>query len=417
MFFLLIVASIPLCALAWWWWADRRLRGLKHAWAWRLGLAGFVLAHAAGFGWLLVSRWARTDGPPEALLASTYIWSLVLLPCTVLATLGLVVVLAGVKAVRGLRATEPSVPAAGGADTPAKRGPVLTRRQAIANLGLVGVPMLAQGASVARGISQLDEFRVREIEVPCPGLPAGLNGLTIAHVSDTHVGRFTRGAILDTIARRVHELDADLVCFTGDLIDYTTADLPNALAMARQFRGRYGAFMCEGNHDLFENRQKFRRDVRQAEVGMLVNETATIDIRGHRVQILGARWGGDGSTAERGAQFESNVARLAEESDPRAFRILLAHPPHAFDDAARAGIPLTLSGHTHGGQLNFAEGRGLVQAWFKYMSGLYTQRLAAGTASCVVSNGVGNWFPLRINAPAEVVRVTLKRAVGSTAAT
>ena len=83
----------------------------------------------------------------------------------------------------------------------------------------------------------------------------------------------------------------------------------------------------------------------------------------------------------------------------------MAHHPHAFDLAAEAKIPLTLSGHTHGGQIMPA-GRGFGQMMYRYWSGLYDK----GPSKLIVSNGVGNWFPLRINAPAEIVEITLRTA-------
>src|SRR2546421_1200827 len=86
------------------------------------------------------------------------------------------------------------------------------------------------------------------------------------------------------------------------------------------------------------------------------------------------------------------------------FQILLAHHPHAFDPAAAAGIPLTLSGHTHGGQLMLGEHVGAGPILFRYWSGPYRK----GDATLVVSNGVGNWFPLRVNAPAEIAHLTLR---------
>jgi len=84
----------------------------------------------------------------------------------------------------------------------------------------------------------------------------------------------------------------------------------------------------------------------------------------------------------------------------------MAHHPHAFDAAADAGLPLTLSGHTHGGQLMLNEQLGFGPALFHYWSGLYTR----GRSKLIVSNGVGNWFPLRVNAPAEIVHITLRQA-------
>jgi predicted MPP superfamily phosphohydrolase len=89
-----------------------------------------------------------------------------------------------------------------------------------------------------------------------------------------------------------------------------------------------------------------------------------------------------------------------------AFPILLAHHPHAFDPAAAAGIPLTLAGHTHGGQLMLTESIGFGPQMFRYWSGPYRN---PNGSTLVVSNGVGNWFPLRVNAPAEIVHLTLRR--------
>ncbi len=89
---------------------------------------------------------------------------------------------------------------------------------------------------------------------------------------------------------------------------------------------------------------------------------------------------------------------------PDAFTIVLAHHPHAFDRAAAAGVPLTLAGHTHGGQFMLTRDIGAGSILFKYCSGLYRQ----GPSALVVSNGVENWFPLRINAPAEILHLTLR---------
>lgn len=99
-----------------------------------------------------------------------------------------------------------------------------------------------------------------------------------------------------------------------------------------------------------------------------------------------------------------SMEELLPQRRPEAFPILLAHHPHAFDYAEN--IPLTLAGHTHGGQLMLTEQIGFGPAMFRYWSGLYQR----GNRSLVVSNGVGNWFPLRVQAPAEVVHITLRPA-------
>jgi predicted MPP superfamily phosphohydrolase len=99
------------------------------------------------------------------------------------------------------------------------------------------------------------------------------------------------------------------------------------------------------------------------------------------------------------------VRQLLNQRQPESFPILLAHHPHAFDAAAAASVPLTLSGHTHGGQLMLNEQCGFGPALFRYWSGLYSK----GASKLIVSNGVGNWFPLRVRAPAELLHLTLLR--------
>jgi predicted MPP superfamily phosphohydrolase len=256
---------------------------------------------------------------------------------------------------------------------------------------------------------QLGDFRVREFEIPLRVLPPDLDGLTSAHVSDPHVGRFTYGQKLKNIAEVTNSLRADLVLLTGDLIDYALADLPAALDMVRRMDPRAGLYLCQGNHDLFQSRDRFDAGVRAAGFPLLVNSAARVQVRGRPVQLLGVRWAGydDHLPEETGkdAGVYTYVPQLAALRDPDAFPILLAHHPHAFDPAAAAGFPLTLAGHTHGGQLMLTDHLGPGPLFYRYWSGLYRK---PNGASLVVSNGVGNWFPLRTHAPAEIPKLTLR---------
>jgi hypothetical protein len=452
--FLLVIFSAPLLNVLWWFWADRRVRRATGAprsrgrSAGRIAIAAFAGSGLLLYAWLMAGR--RLDVPrmPMPLLVYTYVWHLVVIPLTAFA-IGSGTLLAGIGRLAlwiARRSRPNSAPAyatiadaltvrGGDSATHAafRAGPRPTRRQVLA-LAAVGAPPLLTGLGSLRAWQKRDEFRVRHIEVPLATLPPALDGLTIAHVSDTHVGRFTHGRALRAVAEQTNAMNADLVLFTGDLIDFTLGDLPEALDMLRRLDPRSGLFLCEGNHDLFESREGFERGVRDAGFRLLLNESATIALRGVPVQILGQRWGGsrsrpgpaadnrpgdsDTSTAAgagpsgasvAGSRFlahvDENFATTMRLRDRSAFQILLAHHPHAFDDAAAAGIPLTLAGHTHGGQLMLTRQIGVGALMFKYCSGLYRQ----GDAALVVSNGVGNWFPLRVNAPAEIIHLTLRR--------
>jgi predicted MPP superfamily phosphohydrolase len=176
------------------------------------------------------------------------------------------------------------------------------------------------------------------------------------------------------------------------------------LELTRTLEARFGLAIIEGNHDLIENPTEFERRVKASGILFLLDESTIISVRGVPVQLLGLSWtrvSGEG----RDAAIASAVNKLLEQRTADAFPILLAHHPHAFDAAVAAGLPLTLSGHTHGGQLMLNKRLGCGPALFRYWSGLYTR----GESKLIVSNGVGNWFPLRMNAPAEIVHLTLRR--------
>lgn len=390
-FVALIILGIPLLSLAWWMWADRRLRRMGTSRGLRLLMSLAVLLLLIGFTWVLLGRRdVVTRQIPAALYALVLLWGLISLPL-----LGIPTMLAwsvgslGKQISQRLRPGNPKLPAT---------GRQWTRRDWLAAT-VVGLPVSATYAMAAFHIPRITRFRVREMEILLEDLPAALDGIRIAHVTDTHVGKFTRGRVLDEIAATTNSLDADLVLFTGDLIDNTLRDLPAAVAMLQKMRAKSGVFLVEGNHDLFDDPAGFEKGVRDAGLALLRNQAATVQVRGVPVQILGTVWN-HGELA-----MARDVSAVATLRDFEAFPILLSHHPHAFERAAEHGFPLTLAGHTHGGQLMLTADTGAGPAMFRYWSGLYQK---AGCA-LVVSNGTGNWFPMRMNAPAEIIHLTLRR--------
>ena len=393
--FYLILAGIGLADVAWWRWADNRLRGVRGGRLWRTLLALFVGPQVLYLAYFVVApRSSRRVHPwvPTPFLAGFYLWSLIVLPASLLAAgLGRGVTWVG-------RRVRPE-PSTGG----------ITRRRVL-SAAAVAVPPLVTAAAVGRAMPQLSQFRVRRMHLRVPGLPADLDGLTVAHVSDLHVGRFTRPGFTAKVADATNALRADLVLFAGDLIDLSIDDLPRGIEFMRRLDPRCGLAMIEGNHDLIDDPDAFDRGVRAAGLPLLIDQAMTMRVRGWPVQLLGTRWGvATGDRRRAGpAAFAASVGVLAPLRDPDAFPILMAHHPHAWDPAAAAGFPLVLAGHTHGGQLMLTDHVGGGPAFFRYWSGRY----ARAGSQLVVSNGVGNWFPLRVNAPAEIIHLTLHPAAG-----
>jgi predicted MPP superfamily phosphohydrolase len=400
----IILVSILAGDVLWWWRADRRARGLRHAPGWRLLIGLFMGGQIALVLWILAGRGPAGSffsRPPQLLSAAGYLWHLLLLPAGWALAAAAGILLGAWRAGRWLAEWA----AAGRRAVAAGAGETATRRQFLGKV-TTAAPVLLTGAGVAYSRRQLREFRIRPISVALPGLPPDLDGLRIALVSDLHVGTFTSGPTLKRVVEETSRLEADLVLLPGDLINNALADLSDALGAVANLQSRHGSYLCVGNHDLIEDGAEFVRRVR-ARAPLLVNESQVIPIRGQPVQLLGLSWNRDET------RIASSVRQLACQITPGAFPILLAHHPHAFDAASAAGIPLTVSGHTHGGQLMLSDTVGFGPLMYRYWSGLYRKPAQQG-AALVVSNGVGNWFPLRIGAPAEIIDLTLRSAARTT---
>lgn len=364
----------------------------------RVAAGLFSLSQIAALLWLIsqrVSHLESTGAFSKFSVTLVFIWHMIILPVLLLTGITLLPVIAVLCVVRMARRRRPAAAAT-------DRNVGLTRRQFLGTACAAAPPLFALSLSSV-AMRQLDHFRVRRFTIPIADLPRDLHGLSIAQVSDMHVGRFTSGRILADLVRVINELRTDLILLTGDLINDALADLDYALGLACSMQARFGTYLIEGNHDLIENGAEFERRVKESSIPFLLDESALITIRGMPVQLLGLSW--TRTREKRDEAIAASVRRLLHQRIPETFPILLAHHPHAWDAAAEAALPLTLSGHTHGGQLMWNDQHGFGPALFRYWSGLYSR----GPSKLVVSNGVGNWFPLRVRAPAELVHLTLLR--------
>src|SRR5438874_3837442 len=384
-------------ALDMFWWRILA-RATNRKWV-RAFVTIFMIAQTIGLTWLLSGRLFQTGWDrwlPKSATAAIFIWHFIgpgLLSLPGIALIPILLVQQMVRISRRRRHPEEQL---------ADHRNHYTRREFLSVAAAVTPPLLTLSLTGV-ALSQLNRFRVRRFVVPIRDLPRDLDGTTIAHVSDMHVGRFTSGRVLREMVRVVNELRADLVLLTGDLINDALTTLDEGVDLVRAIDPRLGLYLIEGNHDLIENALEFERRVKASGIPFLLDESAIVSVRGVPVQLLGLSW-----TRRHGANHDAEISRsvpaLLPQRQPDVFPILLAHHPHAFDAAAEAQMPLTLSGHTHGGQLMLNEQLGFGPALFRYWSGLYTR----GESKLIVSNGVGNWFPLRINAPAEIIHITLR---------
>lgn len=279
----------------------------------------------------------------------------------------------------------------------------LSRRELVlsgARLAPVGGVLL--GASGARGGQAMAE--VVEMDLAFPELPPALEGLKILQYSDVHLGHFID---LDEV-RRLVELGRaarpDLVVLTGDIAD-DLALLPEALALFKEIGARHGVYGAIGNHEYFRGLEDTLRGYERAQVPLLLEDGATLDLDGARLHLSGAddpRYLGRQSADF----FARTVDRALDGAPSDAFHVLLSHRPEGFAAAQRHGVHLTLSGHTHGAQVGI-NGRSLFEPLLpdKYLWGHY----AEGRSRLYTSSGAGHWFPFRLGCPRELPVLRLVR--------
>lgn len=316
-------------------------------------------------------------------LAVEMVWNLLIV---------LVLVPAMILAVLAIRRLRPVTPA-----DPPLTPEGISRRKFLYLTSYGAAPVLAVGLGVHGTLTQND-LRVRRFDIPIANLPPELEGFTIAHVSDLHSGIFCGPTRLKIISDATNELKADLVAITGDIVNREISEFPDALAAMLAIESPHGTYLCEGNHDIIPGHNVVANACAKYNLPMLKYATVPIMVRGQRLLVGGLPWLGSGYMGVR-----APISTLWPERQPGDVRILLAHHPELFDDAASADLVLT--GHTHGGQIMCGP-VGLGPVFFKYWSGLYRR----DKTTMIVSNGCGDWFPCRIGAPAEIGLLRLKAA-------
>jgi predicted MPP superfamily phosphohydrolase len=322
--------------------------------------------------------------------------SMLLPPLTLVVASLPLAALARALVARALRVRDPSPDASPPAPT------AITRRAVVTGAAAT-VPLLALGTGVA-GFAGDKGTLLRRVPMRFADLPSALDGLRILQLSDLHLGCSKGLPDLERFLDRLPEAP-DLLVLTGDIAE-DVALLAPALRLASQLRPRLGAFAVLGNHEYLHDIRVTRPILDRGPVPLLVGAGHTIDVAGARLHLAGAD---DPVSVGQpiSAFMERTVDRALDGAPSGAFHLLLAHRPEGFDAAARRGVDLTLSGHTHGGQIGY-DAKSAFEPLYPdgYLWGPY----ARGRSRLYTTSGFGDWYPFRIGCPTEGALVVLERA-------
>jgi uncharacterized protein len=235
-----------------------------------------------------------------------------------------------------------------------------------------------------------------ETTVSPPAWPADLDPLRVLLVSDIHTGIFLKPEVLSKIIESLMQLAPDLVAVCGDIVTGHSSEVDGFLdALAPLSHARRGAWYCFGNHDYFGgDPEDIRKNLDAIGIRTLKNESAVVT-HGNGTFVLGG--------IDDLIFGKPDWGRLTSHNQTP--HLLLAHNPDHFYDAVGWGVPLILSGHTHGGQIRFPHGPPLIrQSRFCLDEGAY----AFNNSLLVVSRGLGSvMLPWRWGADPEAMLIEI----------
>ncbi|MFF5076756.1 metallophosphoesterase [Actinoplanes sp. NPDC000266] len=266
-------------------------------------------------------------------------------------------------------------------------------------VAVVSAVLLIWGYAEARRVP-----RVRRVDVTLPRLGAGLDGLRLVLLTDTHYGPIERSRWSRKVTEVVNTLDADVVAHTGDIADGEVAQRRSQAAPLADIQASMARVYVTGNHEYFSGAQRWVEHMASLGWEALHNRHVEVTRGGASLVIAGVD---DRTAAGSGVPgHHADHEAALEGADPALPILLLAHQPAQIAGAVAHGVDLQISGHTHGGQM-----------WpFHYLVRL-DQPVLQGLSrhsertQLYTSRGTGFWGPpFRVFAPSEITLLTLHAA-------
>lgn len=246
-------------------------------------------------------------------------------------------------------------------------------------------------------VNQLFDLERVSVEIRIPGLDRRLDGLTVGHLTDFHLGKVCTQDFIRHAVDRLLETEPDLIAVTGDFVNFPRF-LDPCFEALESVRAPLGVYAVRGNHDYWVGAEDIERRIVERGFTLLHDRGVQLEWNGARFLLAGI----ESPWNEAGIPFDFIP------TDPSLLKIVLSHTPDEFPRLLKNNPHLVLSGHTHGGQIRIPFfGAVVVPSNYgrKYESGFYEE----GESRLYVSRGIGCHPPIRTLCKPEV---TVFRIVG-----
>ena len=264
------------------------------------------------------------------------------------------------------------------------------------------------------GFQQLE---VRHVEFASADLPEAFDGYRIVQFSDAHVGSMTgsRQWMLQRAIDSINAQHADAIVFTGDMQNIWPGELPRQASYFRQLKAKDGVFAVLGNHDyaVYQDCDETEKTTNCGKTvkalcdmgfDLLLNEHRIVRRDSDSIVIAGMEnWGTKKRMPRKGDVIKTLTGITI---NPSPFIVMLQHDPSCWREKIlpECNAQLTLSGHTHGGQISLFGWSPVAMSYSEWGGMTYE-----GARAIFVSTGLGALIPFRFGLPGEIVVITLRK--------
>lgn len=303
-------------------------------------------------------------------------------------------------------------------------GNEMTRRTFVSKMALaVGGVML--GSFLWGTTKGKFGWRIMQNKLAFDNLPASFDGLKIVQISDLHLGSFQNNfEPLQEAVEMINELEADYIFFTGDLVNDLHTEAEPWIDVFKKLRAKKDKYAILGNHDYgwsrghrltdeekHLNSRQVVKVAEQMDFKMLLNEHRILDHEGEKIGLVGVEnWG----YSEHGwFPTKGDYTAAVQDMEEVPFKILLSHDPTHWDKKiiGKENVDLTLSGHTHGGQMGISIPGLFELSAAKFFYDRYAGLYKEGKQHLYINRGMGFLiFPGRVGMPPEITLHTLRKA-------